>query len=199
MKEFKLDTTLNPMEQELSVLAYIRDNLPKSNKKMINMSRYLRKILPVHFIKSICDTLEDPRTANPLKWMQACINEMEEYPKIVRRLIEEGNHGMIMDGGNMYGFNLNTNPKWLSGKDTERWTKEDEQEIGNAAVKEWMIKNRRRHFDDKYLLFDEFGFSGIANKGGWTIPEDEWLNKIKPLRDAERRHSKQVAEIARYF
>lgn len=199
MKEYVFPEDLDPLDQELHVLAYIRDNLPKNNKKMVQMSRYLRTLLPLHFIRSICDNLEHPGTVDPLKWMKACIREMDEYPKIMAQLIADGNHGMIWDKGTIYPICLKANPKWLSGKDSEKWTEEDECEIGNEAVKLWMVENRRRHFDDRYLLFDEFGFSGIARKGGWTIPQDEWDNKVKPLRDADRKAEKVAREISKYI
>lgn len=198
MVPYVYDDTLDPLEQELHLLRWFKDNLPKSNKKLLKMSLYVRPLIPEHFQRSVCDNLENPRTVDPLKWMKACLREMDEYPKIIQRLIDEGNHGMILDKGTFYGISLKANKRWLNGTKEELWTEEDEMEIGNQAVKLWMIEHHRRYFDDRYLLFDEFGFSGISHKGSWEIPADEWEKVVRPKRNEERKHKKLTEELSKY-
>lgn len=197
MKEYVFDHNLSTMDQEFHVLSWFQDNFPKSPKKLIAMSRYIRPLLPEYYTRSICDVLEDPCTKDPIKWMKACIREMTEFPKLIDAMIANGDHGMIFDKGNLYPISLKTNPKWLSGKDTELWTEEDEREIGDMAVCVWMCEQRRRHFTGRYALFEQFGFSGIAKQSTWEVPESEWLGKLKPLRDSERARDKVNREISK--
>lgn len=197
MKEFIWDDTLGSFEQEMHVLNWFRDNMPKSPKKLIAMSRYIRPLIPDYFQRTICDNLERPDTKDPIKFMTDCLREMIEFPKIIEKMKAEGAHGMIFDHGTLYPISLKANPKWLSGKPSERWTEDDERSIGNAAVACWMVEHRRRRFDDRFVLFEEFGFSGISMKSEWVMPEEDWINIVKPLRDAERKREKDNLAISR--
>lgn len=188
---------LNGWDLEQHVLQWFEDNMPKSNKKLIKMSRYMRPLIPEYMGKSLCDVIENPRSYDPIAWLKQVIKELRLIPGIIDGLIADGNHGMIMDKGEIYGFSLITQESWLKGAGGD-WLEDQEKEIGNQAVKDWMVANHRRKFLGRYVLFEQFGFSGVSYYGGWEIPEDEWEEKVKPIRDAERKHQKLVAEITKY-
>lgn len=197
MKEFVWDETLGSFEQEMHVLGWFRDNMPKSPKKLIAMSRYIRPLVPDYFQRTLCDNIERPDTKDPIKFMNDCLREMVEFPKIIAQMVKDGHHGMIFDHGTLYPISLKAWPHWLSGHPDERWSEESEREIGNAAVAAWMVENRRRTFDDRFVLFEEFGFSGISMKSEWVMPEEDWINIVKPLRDAERKAERDNRAISR--
>lgn len=197
MQGYTFNPDMPPREAEIAVLSWLRDNMPKGNKKLISLSRRIRPHLPMYIQRSLCDVIEDPRTKDAQAWMKKVFIDMEIFPKIVAKMLAEGNHGMIMDKGKMYGFNLLANAKWLSGKETEKWHDDDERDIADEAVQAWMVKHFIRHFDGKVVLFDEFGFSGIARESGWSMPDKLWFEEVKPARDAERARKKTSDEISK--
>lgn len=183
---------MEPFDQEIHLLNFFEANFIPNAKKMLKMARRLRHLHPMFIQRSFFDTLE--QTRDPLKWLKRCFVEAKDYPIIMKELMEQGNHGMIMEGLDIHGFALDTGvaTRWLSRKDLP-WVEEQEREIIDTALLMWMSVNRRREFRGRIVLFRDFGFSGISYEVDQYLSDYHWgeLEKIWAKED----HEKAVAEI----
>lgn len=186
MNEYVFPVDLPPFQQELHILSWFQENFTTNPKKLHKMNLRVRPLLPHWIQASLCDTLT--RSHNPVKFLQQAFKDLAAYPAVMARLIDEGNHGMIMDGPNIYGFSLDTNEKWLNPKKDGKWSLEDEHEIIDQALIRWMVKERLRRFDGRLTLFSEFGFSGVPYQVNQYLRDDMWgeLKAIWKKEDAER-------------
>jgi hypothetical protein len=182
MKDYVFDSSLPAFEQELHVLGWFKDNFTTNPKKLKKMSARVRPLLPEFIQKSLCDALD--RSTDPVKLLQMAFKDLAAYPGIMADLIALGNHGMIIEGQNIYGFNLDTNEKWLNPNKDGKWSPEDESEIIDKVLLRWMAKERRRTFNGRLTLFPEFGFSGIPFHAPYRFGDDTW-SKLTALYEKE--------------
>lgn len=189
-EDYVHDYSLPNFEQEVNVLQWFRDNFTTNPKKLKSLATRLRPLVPPHMQTSLVDEIR--KSANPVAWMQENFREVSILTKAIEDLVASGNHGIVYDKGGLYGIKLETLPKWLNDKDTA-WTEEQEIEIGAAALKEWMIENGRIYHCDRVLLFQRFGFSGIAFTAQYMLTEDEWNESQK--RAAKRKEEKDLADL----
>jgi len=160
MTDFKVDESLPPLEQENQVLRYFQDNWTTNPKKLVKMAKKIAPGIPDFIQRSIIHNVCTARY--PVKFLEEAFREMNDLPIIFEQLIAEGNHGMIMDGSKLYGIEIKANPKWL--RENDKWNPDDEDEIMNTVVENWMEEQKIKAFIGKILLFREFGFSGIPRK-----------------------------------
>lgn len=185
------DFTLPSFEQEVMVLQWFKDNFTTNPKKLKALARRIRPLIPDYMQTSLCDEIRD--SADPVAWMQRNFIEIGSLYNTIENYVATGHHGMIYNKDVLHGLKLEVSPKWISGKDTERWTEEQELEIMGQALKAWMIENNRVHHRDRVLLFQRFGFSGVSHVMEYTLTEAEW-NKAQ-ARAEERRKEKKAAEL----
>lgn len=153
------DETLSPLEQEGQVLQYFRENFTENPKKLKKLAQYLEPLVPAHARRGVVTSVLAVR--DPVRFLKGAFKEIMDIPIIMQGLRDDGNHGMIMDEAKIYGFEIKTNPKWLARNDLSTWTMEDEIEIANSCVEEFMESRLLKAFRGKILLFKEFGFSGM--------------------------------------
>ena len=193
--EYVFDESLPPLDQEIHILTFFKDNMPILNaKKIKKLALKLNPQLPFFIQKSLIENLLF--SANPVRFLERCFAEMFDYPKIIANFIAEGNHGMIMYKNELHGFDLKTNPKWLTPKDGP-WTKENEVEIMEEAIDAWMEKMRLRRFVGRVLLFRDFGFTGIPIERHWEMKQVDW--DACQLKWAEEDRIKTTNELEQYM
>ncbi len=96
---------------------------------------------------------------NSAKKAQEFIDRIQDCAIVIKDLIEDGCHGMIMlTGDRIYPIKLDTRENWL---DPEKpWDIEDEKLIGIDAVDGLMKELDVGYLYAKVILFPQFGFSG---------------------------------------
>lgn len=160
MTAFVVDETQAPLDQENQVLRYFKDNWTTNPKKLVKMAKRIEPAIPDFIRRSIIHNICVAR--NPAKWLEEAFREMNDLPILMQELMDDGNHGMIMDDSKIYGIEIKANPKWL--RENDKWNPDDEDEIINSVVEGWMEDRKIKAFIGKVLLFREFGFSGIPRK-----------------------------------
>lgn len=160
MTDFKVDETQTPLDQENQVLRYFQDNWTTNPKKLVKMAKRIAPAIPEFIQRSIIYNVCTARF--PVKWLEEAFREMNDLPILMQQLREDGNHGMIMDDNKIYGIEIKANPKWL--RENDKWNPDDEDEIINSVVENWMEEQKIKAFIGKVLLFVECGFSGIPRK-----------------------------------
>jgi hypothetical protein len=186
MKEYVFDGSLPAFQQELHILGWFQENFTTNPKKLKKMSARIRPSLPSWIQASLCDALE--RSTDPVKMLQMAFKDLAAYPAIMAGLIADGNHGMIMEGNNIYGISLDTNEKWLNPNKDGKWSLEDESDIIDKALLHWMAKERKRVFKGRLTLFPEFGFTGVPYHAPHRFDDKTWakLTEIWAKEDNER-------------
>jgi len=174
MKNFEFNPNAEAVEQEQQVIAWFRDYPPKNAKKLLERVRQIYSQVPDFIQRSFCDTLLNPKVKDKMKTLAQFIYELDNVPQLIHQLKAEGNHGMVIYKQQFYGISLKTMPSWLNKKKTDIWTPDQEREILDQAIVQWMIENRVKHFNDKIVLFSEFGFSGVSIKMDITMDEASW-------------------------
>lgn len=189
MPVYEFQPELPPFQQELHVLNWFRDNFTTNPKKLKKMNIYICPLLPKFIQESFCIALAGTR--DPAKFLQRTFKDLDAYPKIMADLIADGNHGMIMDGSKVYGFELDTRENWLNPEKDGKWTLDDENEIVDKALISWMAKSRVRELECRIVLFPEFGFSGTPFNASFRFKDHTWAQlqeiykKEDTLRDNE--------------
>jgi len=186
MKDYVFDGSLPAFEQELHILGWFKENFTTNPKKLKKMSVRVRPSLPDWIQASLCDALE--RSTDPAKLLEMAFKDLAAYPGIMAGLIAEGNHGMIIEGSNIYGIALDTNEKWLNPNKDGKWSSEDESDIIDKALLHWMAKTRRRSFNGRVSLFPQFGFTGIPYHAPYRFKDKTWdeLSAVWAKEDKER-------------
>lgn len=158
--EYVVDESQAPLDQENQVLRWFQDLKTVNPKKLVRLAKQIENTVPDFIRRSIVDNVLCAR--HPQKFLAEAFREMNDLPIIMEGLMADGNHGMIMYGNNIYGVEVKANQRWL--KQGDRWNLEQEEEIMDSIVDEWMTKNKIRVFLGRIVLFKEFGFSGMARK-----------------------------------
>lgn len=160
MNAFVVDETQTPLEQENQVLRYFQEANTTNPKKLVKMARRIEHTVPAFIKRSIIDTVIE--SVYPAKFLAEAYKQMHDFPIIMQQLIDEGNHGMILDGAKIHGFEVKANPRWL--RENDKWCLDDETEVMNNVVEEWMTAQKRRVFTGTIVLFQQFGFTGMPRK-----------------------------------
>jgi hypothetical protein len=153
------DASQSPLEQEGRVLKYFEDHFTTNIKKLKKLALRLMNDpeVPAHAKRGVVSSVL--KAGDPVKFLKEAFKEINDIPIIMQALRDDGNHGMIMDQDQIYGFEIRANPKWLRRDD--RWNPDDEQDIMNDSIEAFMEKHLLQSFRGKILLFKEFGFSGM--------------------------------------
>lgn len=172
MRDFTpVDTNLTPMEQENHVLNWFRDSGVTNPKKLVKMARRIENDIPQFIKRSIVDNVLNARY--PQKFLAEAYKEMADYPVIIAGLIADGNHGMLMFGDDIVGLEINA--KWSSWMKTDdRWNTNQEIELQDELVDNWVEENVIRSFEGRIVLFREFGFSGMPRKVFRDLSDEEY-------------------------
>lgn len=170
-EDYVHDYSVPRFEQECNILQWFKDNFTTHPLRLKKLAARLRPKLPDYIQTSLCD--EIIMSADPVKWMQGNFNMIDDLRASIESFVADGHHGMVYDKGDLYGIRLETKvKKWLTEKDGI-WDIEFEEDIAANALKEWMIENNRAHHKDRVLLFQRFGFSGVATVLEYTLTADE--------------------------
>lgn len=186
------DPTLPNFDQEIRALQYLKDHFTRNPKKMKKMCLRMLPELPGFIRDAFINNIILGK--DPIHWLEHAFAEMDQYPVLMKQFIEEGNHGMIFDKGTLYGFSLKTNPKWLSNQDGE-WDPEEEQAIIDQALNAWMVKERRRSFRGRIVLFQDFGFSGITFLVDHAFTDEYWEECQKQWELEDKRQLDQELRV----
>lgn len=185
-EDYVHDYSLPRFEQECVILQWFKDNFNTNPVKLRKIALRIRPKLPDYIQTSLCD--EILMSADPVKWMQGNFAAIDGLRASIDSFIADGHHGAVYDKGDMYGIKLSTkNKNWLTEKDGI-WDIEFEEAIAGEALKEWMIENNRKHHKDRVLLFQCFGFSGVATVIEYTLTaaEAKEAKRRKDNRDLAR-------------
>jgi hypothetical protein len=127
-----------------------------------------------------------------MHYVKESIKYSYEFPRVMKELMDNGNHGMIFHGDEVHGVKLKTLEKWLKPQDS-KWTVEQEEEIAHELMREWLVRHRLKAWVGRIVLFANFGFSGLTLETEWLIPDDDWakLQIIWKKEDA----AKDIAEM----
>lgn len=98
-------------------------------------------------------------SADPVKYIDRCIKEVDEIGLVIKQFQEEGCHGIIRHGDDIYPVKLDTRANWLS--EGVEWDLEQEKEIMYEAVETWKAETGKKSVVVLITLFSNFGFSGI--------------------------------------
>lgn len=169
--EYVHDYTKSMEEQELDAMRWLGKHFSEHPVRLMKTIQSLRGKVPEWFEKSLCDVAY--HVPDLVKWVKLCLKESERYPEIMQQFRDEGNHGMIFYKHELYGFNLETRANWLDPK-TGLWDKEFEKEIMLSVLENWMIKHRVRKFNDRIMLFAEYGFSGVPIMAQVEMDAESW-------------------------
>jgi hypothetical protein len=152
---------LSYRQQEDAVLQYFADNWTTNPKKLKKMALKIWADQPDWIQRGLLQNIiEDDK---PAQLLEMFFTIMAEWKDVVPKLIADGNHGMIIKGSNeIHGFDLKANPKWLTEDDL--WNHEQEIEIQDTVIRQWMAQEGLTKFHGKIVLFDEFGFSGMLRE-----------------------------------
>lgn len=192
--EYVFNPDLEPFEQEIHILTYLQTNYVPNAKKMLKLAAKLKPMHPRFIQISLFETFAVTR--DPLKWLQRCFKEMVHYAEIMKDLMENGYHGMIMEGPTVFPVRLDVNKNWIRNKD-ELWEPEQEQRIIDEALGLWLCENRRFEFIGRIVLFRDFGFSGmpIHIEQQWPLERRRELKALWDKEDAK----KEMEELAKYL
>lgn len=191
MIDLVVDTTLPALEQEGQVLNWFRDSGVTNPKKLVKMAQKIHDTIPEFISRSITHNVLNARY--PAKFLAEAYREMDDYPIIISGLIADGNHGMLMCDDNIYGLVVNTRwASWMEAK--HRWDMDQEAEIQDEMVNEWMESNLIRSFTGRIVLFREFGFSGMARKIKQTMTK-EFYEELKANRNTIKNLEKLVGDL----
>jgi len=149
----------DPFDQELYLYNYFRKHFKTNKTKLLLFAERIRPLCPESIQKGFFYNLFCVK--DPVGWMKRNFTQMDEFPVVMQDLIDDGNHGMIMDGEEIHGVSIKTNPSWIKSRD-DRWAQEQEDEIINEIVLLWMSANRRESFNGRIAMFRQFGFSGCT-------------------------------------
>lgn len=160
---FVFDANATPLEQENCVIDYFFDNWAPKKKNIYKIAKRIYAQVPRFIQRSILDNILSG-SVDPVEYMKACFDEKAEWAIILKRMLKEGNHGIIWNNQEVYGFDLNTNQRWLNDKQQKRWHPDDEWAIMKDAIDLWEKKHGVDTFEGKIMLFTEYGFSGMPRK-----------------------------------
>lgn len=163
MDETQPEVNKTPLMEENEVLRYFQDHFTTNPKKLKKLACRLHpKVSPFIRRGIIYNILQ---ATDPVAYLRKCFVDMEAYTVIIKDLIEDGNHGMIIIGDEIHGIEIETTIRtdWLKTGAT-RWEAEQEIEIQHAVVKAFVTKNQIAHFHGKVVLFPAFGFSGMPRE-----------------------------------
>ena len=193
--EFQMNKELDPFSQELYLFRWLENNLPKNNKKMVSLLKRIFPQCPTYMQKNFFHSAMVKFSGDPLKYVKESIKYSYEFPRVMKELMDDGNHGMIFNGDEVHGVMIKTRPNWLRSKDG-KWDPAQEEEIAHELMKEWLITNRLRSWLGRIVLFADFGFSGLTMETEWLIPQDEWnqLQEIWKKEDSEK-DTREIAEL----
>lgn len=146
---------IDPVEHEREYLRELKENFTSNPKKLKKIAikiserydQYIRDGLVVSIAAS----------ADPVRYVIKCIDEIEIYAGAVDEFIESGKHGMLIHKNTIYPLELKLPKSWLN----DAWSPDDEKKIRYDAVAAWMDEMQISEFHGKAVLFKKFGFSGI--------------------------------------
>lgn len=160
MKTSAAAEQLTPLQEEANFLKFLKDNFTTNAKN-------LQKLAAKEGMKH-SDTIKQGivhsilRSRDPVGYVRECFKQAYDYPIIIEQLIADGDHGMIVVDGVVYGVTINAQSNWL--KEGDRWNIDEEIDIQHELVEGWMKANKCTVFKGKIALFPFFGFSGLFRR-----------------------------------
>lgn len=148
----------DPLEEEYRVTQWFKDNFVPNPKKLQKMATRLFPTAAEHVRNGLLlDILQD---RDPVGYLKMSFKIMEEMKQVIANCVEDGIHGIIMIGINIHPIKLKAPEHWLIKED--EWSPEDEIELLDRAVDNYMQENSLKKLKAKVIFFKEFGFSGQA-------------------------------------
>ena len=161
--KFVFDDTVPPMEQENQVIDYFFDNWVPKKKNIHKMVKRIYPQVPKFLQRSILDCILNFEV-EPVGFMISLFDEKAKWAEIMPQMLAEGNHGVISDDFKVYGFEIKTVPRWLNDKQQPRWHPDDEYDIMQKAIEDFVKDHKLSYVDVRIMLFPEFGFSGMPRR-----------------------------------
>lgn len=155
---FVLDESLFPIEQENQLIDYFYRYFTNNPKKLLQMCTRNYNNVPRFMQRSLLDNIMNAK--DPVKHTLKYFSEKVRWGQIIEQMIAEGNHGVIYNDKEVWGFKVEANQKWL--KEQDKWHMDDEKEILKKSYYKWAREHGKAHFEGKVMLFHQFGFSGMS-------------------------------------
>ncbi len=148
-----------PLMREVEILELFKDQGIDNPKKV---RKYALRLLSERTDEIETTLLKDIlRADNPSKYVKDCLNRVGDCAILIEQFIEDGYHGMILKGNDVWPVKLKAPDHWLDGK--ERWAPDQEALLQTNAAEGWMKEHNRGYFHAKVVLFAHYGFSGVPN------------------------------------
>lgn len=166
---FVLDDSLYPIEQENQLIDYFYRYFTDNPKKIIQLCQRNYHNVPRFMQRSLLDNIMSAKC--PVKHVLKYFAEKVRWGEIIERMIAEGNHGVIYNDKEVWGFQVSTNAKWL--REHDKWTIEDEKDLIKKSYYKWAREKGLTHFKGKVMMFHHFGFSGMSYFFDHAIDDQE--------------------------
>lgn len=158
VEPFVLDESLYPIEQENSLIDYFHKHYTEDVKKLKKLIERTYPLAPKFMQRSIMSRLIN--SADPRKTLHMYFAEKKRWMEIIDQMIAEGNHGVIYNDTEVYGFAIQANSKWL--REGDKWHMDDEKDIIKKSYYKHCREKGIAHFTGKVMMFHHFGFSGMS-------------------------------------
>ena len=163
MKDNQPTEAKTPLMEENEVLRYFQTHFTTNPKKLKKLALRLHPKVSAFIRRGIIYNIL--QASDPVAYLRKCFVDMDEYTVIIKDLIEDGHHGMIIMNDVIYPITVETTIKtdWVKNGAT-RWEPDQEIEIQHDVVKKFVMANKIAHFHGKVVLFPAFGFSGMPRE-----------------------------------
>lgn len=147
-----------PAEEEGRILnILVSSPHAKNPKKLKNLARRLYDEVSPAIRRGMLDSILTSH--DPVRYLKEAHQQLKEYQVIIKDLIDNGSHGMVIVNNVIYPLDLQkTQPSWLQPDNP--WNMDEEKEIQYKVVDQWMLDNNKTSFLGRVVLFPAFGFSG---------------------------------------
>lgn len=169
VEPFVLDESLYPIEQENQLIDYFRKHYTDNPKRMRKLVADCYHRVPSFIQKSFMNQLLEAKDI--CKGLCMYFAEKERWTEIINQMIAEGNHGVIYNDKEVFGFSIEANAKWL--RENDKWCMDDEKEIIKKSYYKHCRERGLKHFEGKVMMFHHFGFSGMSYFFNHPIDDSE--------------------------
>lgn len=154
----EVEENLSPFEQERRALLFFKENFSTNPKKLKKLARSVLDDYPPFIQNGLLFNILVSK--KPAAYLLTCFDHLDQFPDIIKGLIAEGNHGMVIYKRQIYGLEIKTIKNWL--REGDKWDYNQELDIQDSLINAWMDAHGFVNVTDaKIVLFDDFGFSGM--------------------------------------
>lgn len=122
-------------------------------KDLRKVLRKISKRAPFYIQNGLMKCLME--TKKPKAIINTALEQLDVLPGITRTLVEEGFHGMVMVGDEIFPISLSVD------SESKEWCIEEEGTVGLACAHQCMNDLEKNRLSCTVMLFKHLGFKGI--------------------------------------